>query len=190
MTTNVNIVVPVLRKEEGINYYRKTLTGSTSGILRGMPMDIPGGLTATNFTCGTDKGYILNETIDNNVCYTNCKVKSGVQDNMKDSNNNVIKYHDTKSYLRAKCMTYEQKNKKHDTKCSTDCNKIIINKKSNDQFKTQGAVSSGARLQKLKVNTIQNNNTQYRGNLQRNFINNNTNSCYRWRRMGSKIYCN
>ena len=86
MTTNVNIVVPVLRKEEGINYYRKTLTGSTSGILRGMPMDIPGGLTATNFTCGTDKGYILNETIDNNVCYTNCKVKSGVQDNMKDSN--------------------------------------------------------------------------------------------------------
>ena len=55
-------------------------------------------------------------------------------------------------------MTYEQNNKQHDSKCQAGkCgDKTIINKSNNSSghgggFKTQGAVSSGDRILRLKL---------------------------------------
>ena len=72
--------------------------------------------------------------------------------------------------------------------------KRIFNKPNNSSgsgggFQTQGAVSSGDRLLRLKLNTIQS-NCAYRGDLERYMVKKNT-PCLAWRRQGknSKQAC-
>lgn len=74
------------------------------------------------------------------------------------------------------------------------CEKRIFHKSNNSSgigggFKTQGAVSSGDRLLRLKLNTIQS-NCAYRGDLERYMVKKNT-PCLAWRRQGknSKQAC-
>lgn len=74
------------------------------------------------------------------------------------------------------------------------CEKRIFHKPNNssgigDGFQTQGAVSSGDRLLRLKLNTIQS-NCAYRGDLERYTVKKNT-PCLAWRRQGknSKQAC-
>ena len=74
------------------------------------------------------------------------------------------------------------------------CEKRIFHKPNNssgigDGFQTQGAVSSGDRLLRLKLNTIQSNSV-YRGDLERYMVKKNT-PCLAWRRQGknSKQAC-
>jgi len=73
------------------------------------------------------------------------------------------------------------------------CEKRIFHKPNNssgsDGFQTQGAVSSGDRLLRLKLNTIQS-NCAYRGDLERYTVKKNT-PCLAWRRHGknSKQAC-
>jgi len=164
-------------------------------------MDLPGGVTHTNSSnCADINGgdvYVIKENIDHVInCNDTCKpIRSGVQDNMMDEQGTVIKYGDARSYLRARCMTYEQNNKQHDSKCQTGkcVDKTIINKPNNSSgsggFQTQGAVSSGDRLLRLKLNTIQSNSV-YRGDLERYMVKKNT-PCLAWRRQGknSKQAC-
>lgn len=211
---STNIVVPVLTapplnpshtpfKARPIRHYRKSLSGGGSGKLRSMPMDLPGGVTHTNSSNCPDINdgdvYVIKENIDSVInCNDACKpIRSGVQDNMMDEQGKVIKYGDARSYLRARCMTYEQNNKQHESKCQAGkCgDKAIINKPNNSSghgggFKTQGAVSSGDRILRLKLNTI-NSNGIYRGDIERiNMVKKNT-PCLAWRRQGknSKQAC-
>ena len=74
------------------------------------------------------------------------------------------------------------------------CEKRIFHKSNNSSgsgggFQTQGAVSSGDRLLRLKLNTIQS-NCAYRGDLERYTVKKNT-RCLAWRRQGknSKQAC-
>ena len=74
------------------------------------------------------------------------------------------------------------------------CEKRIFHKPNNSSgigggFQTQGAVSSGDRLLRLKLNTIQSNSV-YRGDLERYMVKKNT-PCLAWRRQGknSKQAC-
>jgi hypothetical protein len=73
------------------------------------------------------------------------------------------------------------------------CEKRIFHKPNNSSgsggFQTQGAVSSGDRLLRLKLNTIQS-NCAYRGDLERYTVKKNT-PCLAWRRQGknSKQAC-
>ena len=71
----------------------------------------------------------------------------------KTANTNVNKkyYQNSNSYLKARRKTYVQNNGKGDTKC---CNTTIY-KPNNPKHSQQGAVSSGTRLERLKLNTIQ-----------------------------------
>lgn len=211
-----NVVVPVLTapdlnaegtpfKARPIKHYRKRLLGGGSGILRSIPMDIPGGASHTNKVNCNDINngnvYVIKENINHDIDCLSCKpIRSGVQDNMMNKDGNIIKYRDTKAYLRSRCMTYEQNNKQNGSICNGNnlkcSSKTIINKPNNSSgngggFKTQGAVSSGDRILRLKVNTI-NSNGIYRGDIEKiNMVNKNT-PCLRWRRQGknSRYGCN
>lgn len=125
---STNIVVPVLTapplnpshtpfKARPIRHYRKSLSGGGSGKLRSMPMDLPGGVTHTNSSNCPDINdgdvYVIKENIDSVInCNDACKpIRSGVQDNMTDNKGKVVKYGDARSYLRGRCMTYEQNTK-------------------------------------------------------------------------------
>ena len=82
-------------------------------------------------------------------------------------------YSDTKGYLQSRCKTYNQKQTHHTplgkkTETNeyrmTDCPQVkkgcavtTVYKPSNQSFRTQGAVSSSLRTQKLQVNTIDKN---------------------------------
>ena len=206
---STNIVVPVLTapyldaetppyKARPLKHYRKRLVGGGSGKLRSMPMDIPGGMSHTNKTTCNDINsgdvYVIKENIDRVInCNDACKpIRSGVQDNMMDNDGNVVKYGDTRAYLRARCMSFEQNTKQHGSICkgnNQQCStKTIINKPNNSSghgggFKTQGAVSSGDRLLRLKVNTISSNGI-YRGDIEKINMTNKKTPCLRWRRQG------
>jgi len=209
---STNIVVPVLTapdlnaagtpfKARPLKHYRKRLVGGGSGKLRSMPMDIPGGMSHTNKkTCNDINSgdvYVIKENIDHVInCNDACKpIRSGVQDNMMDNDGNVVKYGDTRGYLRSRCMTFEQNTKPTSTCKTNNCeDKKIINKPNNSSgndggFQTQGAVSSGDRILRLKVNTISS-NCPYRGDVERYAVNKNT-RCLAWRRQGknSKQAC-
>tara|TARA_A100001015_G_C14910813_1_gene680419 strand:- start:604 stop:1272 length:669 start_codon:yes stop_codon:yes gene_type:complete len=206
---STNIVVPVLTepdlnavgtpfKARPLKHYRKRLVGGGSGKLRSMPMDIPGGMSHTNKTNCNDINngdvYVIKENINHVInCNDACKpIRSGIQDNMKDNNGNVIKYGDTMAYLRARCMSFEQ-NTKHMSPCNGNnqqcSSKTIIHKPNNSSghgggFKTQGAVSSGDRILRLKVNTISSNGI-YRGDIEKINMTNKITPCLRWRRQGN-----
>jgi len=78
-------------------------------------------------------------------------------------------YTDSRAYLRSRCRTYDQNTSIGEKKVgsvnaynATNCydlsgciiNKSVIYKPNNTGFATQGAVSSGSRLLKLKLETI------------------------------------
>lgn len=104
------------------------------------------------------------------------------------SGNTVLnkKYYASNSqYLKSKCQTYQQNNSalsfnpsdnSAKPNCTnSDCNSTTY-KKNNKKFGTQGAVSSGSRLARLKYNTIQ---TVSRYNpRQSNYTGNNSNQNY------------
>jgi len=185
------IVVPVLTKPDLDNFkaisfkarplqhYRKTLTGGGRGILRSMPMDIPGGGVNTKTACDelNNNPYVIAKKIDHdiNTNYVCERIKSGIQDNMRGEDNKINKYADTQAYLRSRCMTYDQNNKGPKKCVGNNCNKEIIKK--------YGSVTSSSRILKLKVETIKNTDF-YRGNLERLQTPNKNTQCLRWRRKG------
>jgi len=129
-------------KARPIQHYRKQLMpsslssrGSNSAV--GMPMDVPGGSTVTK---SADTCKVLTTRVNNNDNNDNCeKTCTDGDGNRRTSEKkyypattNLSKtyYTDSRSYLRAKCKTYEQN--------STP----------------KGAVSSSSRLLRLKQETF------------------------------------
>jgi len=125
-------------------------------------------------------------------------IKSGQTEKLINPTNSTVqpqrKYnYDTRSYLRSKCATYEQRlsgsrvpgvqyiipgtntpaqpsdsdngaQVRYASNCSVSCNNEqvkIIYKPNNQQFATQGAVSSSSRIQRLKLNTINKNGSSF-----------------------------
>lgn len=74
---------------------------------------------------------------------------------IKSANTNVSKkyYQNSSSYLKSRRKTYVQNNGKGDTQC---CNTTVY-KPNNPKHSQEGAVSSGSRLERLKLDTIQKN---------------------------------
>lgn len=150
-------------KARPINHYRRQLlpeTGSGSGNSAvGMPMDRPGGAVSLGTTdCNGAKTVLKTNVANESDCVT-CRPK-------KDKNQKY--YTDSRAYLRARCQTFDQKSKIGEAVAgstagfkSTNCyesgcenKQNVIYKPSNNKFATQGAVSSGSRLLRLKVDTI------------------------------------
>jgi len=155
-------------KARPINHYRRQLlpeTGSGSGNSAvGMPMDRPGGAVSLGTTdCNGPKTVLKTNVANESDCVT-CRPK-------KSASTKIDKkyYTDSRAYLRARCQTFDQKSKIGDKVDgstagfkSTNCYVLsgcenkqnVIYKPSNNKFATQGAVSSGSRLLRLKVDTI------------------------------------
>lgn len=153
-------------KARPINHYRRQLlpeTGSGSGNSAvGMPMDRPGGAVSLGTTDCNDAKTVLKTNVANKSDFVTCPKKSAPTKIDKKY------YTDSRAYLRARCQTFDQKSKIGEKVGvstvefkSTNCydlsgceNKQVIYKPSNKKFATQGAVSSGSRLLRLKVDTI------------------------------------
>lgn len=226
---STNSVVPVLSKPDlsadgpafkarPINHYRKRLTpnaGSGNARSAGMTMDVPGGSVHRRTSdCLDDDvtSFVVKENITNNFDRNKCKPTRGANTNIKKTY-----YTDSRSYMKARCRTYEQNSKIGDKKSgetnafeTTNCydlsgcnNKSVIYKPSNSGFATQGAVSSSSRLLKLKVETVtQNANSfsayghaaqnagRYNGNSTAPyFLKSKENKCVPFRRNGSMTLC-
>lgn len=223
--TSTNSAVPVLSKPEPnaagpafrarpINHYRKRLKTDNTNIGRagvGMPMDTPGGTTYLGTTTCSDGTYVVKENITNDSNCVSCNPTKSASTKLDRAY-----YTDSRAYLRAKCKTYQQNivigNKKSGTEneydatsCyDSDCtNKSIIYKPSNSGFATQGAVSSSARLLRLKVNTVTRNANSFSayGQAAQNagryngsstapyFLKSKENKCQPYRRLGKMTLC-
>ena len=155
-------------KARPINHYRRQLlpeTGSGSGNSAvGMPMDRPGGAVSLGTTECNGPKTVLKTNVANESDYVTCRPK-------KSASTKIDKkyYTDSRAYLRARCQTFDQKSKIGEAVAystvgfkSTNCYDLsgcenkqnVIYKPSNNKFATQGAVSSGSRLLRLKVDTI------------------------------------
>ena len=152
-------------KARPINHYRRQLlpeTGSGSGNSAvGMPMDRPGGAVSLGTTECNDAKTVLKTNVANESDCVTCRPK-------KSASTKIDKkyYTDSRAYLRARCQTFDQKSKIGEAVAgstagfkSTNCYDLsgcenVIYKPSNNKFATQGAVSSGSRLLRLKVDTI------------------------------------
>ncbi len=225
--TSTNSAVPVLSKPDPdatgpafkarpINHYRKRLTGTSvvgrAGV--GMPMDTPGGTTHLGTTTCSDGTYVVKENIAND---SSCVIDISCN-HIKSASTNLKRtyYTDSRAYLRAKCKTYQQNTMIGDKKSgktnaydATSCydsnctNKEIIYKPSNSGFATQGAVSSGSRLLKLKVDTVTRNANSFSayGHAAQNagryngsstapyFLKSKENKCKPYRRKGTMTLC-
>ena len=213
-------------KARPINHYRKQLmpaNGSGTGNSAvGMPMDTPGGAVnlGTADCNGDDAKYVVKTTIKNDSdcaeCVTNNKSEKKYYSASTKLDNNY--YTDSRAYLRARCQTFDQKSKiGEESKTadgfykSTNCYDLsgcenkqnVVYKPNNKKFATQGAVSSGSRLLRLKVDTITRNANsfsayghaaqnagRYNGNFTAPyFLKSKENKCVPFRRKGSMRMC-
>ena len=203
-------------KARPINHYRKQLmpaNGSGTGNSAvGMPMDTPGGVVNLGTTECNDANYVVKTTIKNNPDCATCRPTKSASTKLEKKY-----YTDSRAYLRARCQTFDQKSRigeKSETDGfykSTNCYDLsmcenkqrVIFKPNNKGFATQGAVSSGSRLLKLKLETItQNANSlsayglaaqnagRYNGNFTAPyFLKSKENKCVPFRRKGSMRMC-
>ena len=123
------------------------------------------------------------EVLKNNKCCYDSKIRSANTASVLDPNTGKkIDYkHSTSEYLYSRCKSFKQKgfhfNLNQQTKegyanCGSQCKTIY--KPSNAKFQTQGAVSSGERMVRLKYNTVRTsqkynaNHISYRGDTTQN----------------------
>ena len=124
-------------------YYRKTLNceeGCSSNIAR------------------------VYSVIDCNACRVTRNANTSINSEFKNGTKNTKYYPSTSEYLKAKCKTYDQglvsygrtEGSSSITKaCCDDTNNCGVYKRSNEKYATQGAVSSGTRIMRLKYENIQ-----------------------------------
>ena len=161
-------------KARPINHYRRQLVptkGSGSGNSAiGMPMDLPGGAVSLGTADCNDVKTVLKTNIANESDRDkNCYSKHNSEKRFYSASTIIDEkyYTDNRAYLRARCQTFDQNSKigeKAEAEStvdfkSTNCYgvsgcKNVIYKPNNKRFATQGAVSSGSRLLRLKVETI------------------------------------
>ena len=191
---NPNVIVGH-GKARPIQHYRKQLIpsslssrGSNSAV--GMPMDVPGGSTVTN----TNVCKVLTTRVINN---DNCQ-KTCIDDNKRTSEKKYYPattilskkyYTDSRSYLRAKCKTYEQNSTDGKT---LNCYSEECSSKESTRRRI-GAVSSSSRLLRLKQETFRSDpNYAYNPRVSlRNpspiyLLNKETTKCAPFRRNGKK----
>ena len=112
----------------------------------------------------------------------------------------------SKQYLQSRCKTYDQNqtlgthvdgSKYYSALCTTapsgNVCKSVVYKPNNKQFKQQGGVSSGARIAKLKYDTIRNSTNKYDSllaNLDQSahILNRKPVPCRGWRIRGNRPY--
>lgn len=209
-------------KARPINHYRRRLMPSsgsgTGNSAVGMPMDRPGGSVNLGTTGCGDAEYVLKTTIENDSDCATCKTNKKSEKKYYSASSKLEKtyYTDSRAYLRARCQTFDQKIKIGDDAGnnfykSTNCYDIsgcenkqnVVYKPNNNKFATQGAVSSGTRLQRLKVDTITRNASsfsayghaaqnagRYNGNFTAPyFLKSKENKCKPFRRSGSMRMC-
>tara|TARA_B100000902_G_scaffold396591_2_gene458049 strand:- start:1680 stop:2447 length:768 start_codon:yes stop_codon:yes gene_type:complete len=163
-------------KARPINHYRKQLmpvSGRSNGNSAiGMPMDTPGGTISLGTTDCNGNQVVLKETITHDPCNECYEKPTRSASTITRSASTIVKknyYTDSRAYMRSRCRTYDQNTSIGEKKVgsvnaynATNCydpsgcsiNKSVIYKPNNTGFATQGAVSSGSRLLKLKVETI------------------------------------
>lgn len=146
-------------KARPIQHYRKQLIpsslsslGSNSAV--GMPMDVPGGSTVTN----SNGCKVLTTRVNNNDnCQKTCTDGDGNKRTSEKkyypATTNLSKtyYTDSRSYLRAKCKTYEQNSTDGKT---LNCYSAECSSTKQSTSKPNGAVSSSSRLLRLKQKTF------------------------------------
>jgi len=125
--------------------------------------EVAGAVSLGTTDCNGPKTVLKTNVANESDCVT-CRPK-------KSASTKIDKkyYTDSRAYLRARCQTFDQKSKIGDKVDgstagfkSTNCYVLsgcenkqnVIYKPSNNKFATQGAVSSGSRLLRLKVDTI------------------------------------
>ena len=205
------------------HYRRQLMPNANSGRSNAsavMYMDIPGGLGSIDIDCSDPSVHLINvpfptDKLDIHLC---CK---DIRKESRKSASTVLKksYHtDSVSYLRSRGKTYNQNitgsyntanaSNEYDVNTLIDHNgcqkKTYIYKPNNKQFATQGAVSSSSRLERLKLNTIQLNNStirsawaaqganggKYHGTMTSTyFIKSRNNVCNEHTRRGNKLTC-
>lgn len=126
--------------------------------------------------CGTECGEInkIIKVVDCNAC----KVTYSANTVLNANTNEKTYYASNREYMKARCRTYDQgltTNNYNSTtnsikkSCCDDNNNCGTYKRNNNKFNKQGAVSSSARLLRLKYNSIttsgkyNNLRTRYRG---------------------------
>ena len=204
-------------KARPINHYRKQLMpadrSGTGNSAVGMPMDTPGGAVNLGTTACGDENYVVKTTIKNDSDCETCRPTKSASTKLEKKY-----YTDSRAYLRARCQTFDQKSnigEKSGTDGfykSTNCYDLskcknkqnVVYKPNNKKFATQGAVSSGSRLLRLKVDTITRNASsfssayghaaqnagRYNGNFTAPyFLKSKENKCVPFRRKGSMTMC-
>ena len=167
----IKSAVPTWYKPERINvrhgrarpiqHYRKQLmpsssssSGRGSNSAVGMPMDVPGGSTVTDSTtaCQVITTRVKNNDNCKKTCLDGDSNRRTSEKKYYPATTNLSKkyYTDSRSYLRARCKSYEQNSTDGNTlNCYTaDCSSKQSTRRN------IGAVSSSSRLLKLKQETF------------------------------------
>ena len=202
-------------KARPINHYRKQLMpadgSGTGNSAVGMPMDTPGGAVNLGTAACGDANYVVKTTIKNDSDCETCRPTKSASTKLDKKY-----YTDSRAYLRARCQTFDQKSKIGEKTDgfykSTNCYDLsgcknkqnVVYKPNNNKFATQGAVSSGSRLLRLKVDTITRNASsfssayghaaqnagRYNGNFTAPyFLKSKENKCVPFRRKGNMRMC-
>ena len=114
---------------------------------------------------------IPNDSVYQNACPTKSRTRVGVIKSGQQPNSNPYSYSYREHLKNKRFATYHQKLPKDKSyingntltsstsgNCESTCNKTHFNP-SNKKFAQQGAVTSGSRLERLKLDTISNANT-------------------------------
>lgn len=114
---------------------------------------------------------IPNDSVYQNACPTKSRTRVGVIKSGQQPNNNPYSYSYREHLKNKRFATYHQKLPKDKSyingntltsstsgNCESTCNKTHFNP-NNKKFAQQGAVTSGSRLERLKLDTISNANT-------------------------------
>lgn len=151
--------------------------------------------------CGVNK---IIKVIDCNACQVTRSANTVLNLNENNVKTNQTRYYTSNlEYLKAKCRTYGQgltgytrvgNSSAISLQCCDSSNNCGVYKRSNEKFGTQGAVSSGSRILRLKYNNILTsgkfnaNRPRYRGDITQNvYPTQNTPVCVR--RNGDKNKC-
>ena len=124
--------------------------------------------------------YLINQVFKNvTTCYCNITKSANTAFPIDQNTGKRVDYSQSRSeYLHSRCKTFNQNSFNFDFNPTNCCNCNPVYKPNNAKYTTQGAVSSSARLLRLKYNNITTNakynanQPRYRGDLTNNvFIN-------------------
>jgi len=149
-------------KQNPIKHWRKQLQPQFPSQSTQISLDAynaPGG-TSKTFNCSTEPSSLLMKTYIHQGTTCNVSNQCDGRQKIKTATTNLSKTYYTTSgqYLKSKARTYKQHlNDSHNADpCETNKNHAVYDK-NNSNYSQQGAVSSGSRVDRLKLDTINKN---------------------------------